>query len=385
MFRQALPIRSVTSSLSISRIANSGIASQCVQLRGNIHFGVLNFHHVAAYSTATLDSKVTKEDSRAVPKESDGGISKKETEKSNEGTLDPNSLFVLSIPITTHRSYIYCNHKQSLLDASQLQTIPWIVKAENKVIGLASTAWGKLRSSERTVNKKIVLGVRKLLNTIPYDENSLRSFPSKTAMIREINGEHLEHVRHVTAELEAKNVPVDQLKPIPVYHPRFQDPQAILAQMHQFRDTLAQHHRKYAVMCAIGVPLSLPFALVPVVPNVPGFYLAYRLYCHVKALMGVRNLSYLLESTHEDISVEDTTHLTFRACPELDIPFLADATFAKVRAEDSDDNERILITTETIDKFVELVGVLHLRDDLHKALGQETARIEKELARDPVV
>ena len=47
------------------------------------------------------------------------------------------------------------------------------------------------------------------------------------------------------------------------------------------------------------IPISLPFALVPIVPNVPGFYIAYRLYCNVKALLGVKHLDYLLEDcTH---------------------------------------------------------------------------------------
>lgn len=297
----------------------------------------------------------------------------------SKSMLNPDSLFVLAIPITTHRSYVHCNHKTSLLGDAQTKSVPWFAKVETKAVGLATTGWNKLLNSDKSVNKKIVLGVRMLLNTIPYDESCLRSFPSKSQMIREINGE-----RQLTAHLEAQNVPVEQLTPIPVYHPRFQDPQAILTQMHQFRDQLTMHHRKYAMLCAIGIPISLPVALVPVIPNVPGFYLAYRLYCHIKALMGVRNLGYLLETTNDDIAVEDTTHLDFMECPELDAPFLEDATFVKVKEEDSEDNERILITHEIIDRFVEQTGFKHLREDLSKALDQETARIKKQLGLETV-
>lgn len=308
------------------------------------------------------------------------------TEKS---PFTQNSLYVLSVPITTHKSYIYCNHRSSLLDDSQLKTVPQIVRAENKVVGLATKAWNKLTASENSINKQIVALVRKLLNTIPYNENCLRSFPSKRAMIREINQEHFSELPKtvITSEIELGNYSLDQLKPIPVFHPRFQEPQAILDQLHGFRDNLGAFHRKWAVICAIGVPLTLPFAIVPVVPNVPGFYVAYRFYCHMKALMGVRNLGYLLESGKDDPSgpsVEDTTHLTFKACPELDVPFLANATFSKVKAQDSDENEQILITGETIDKLVGSIGLPQLREDLHRALSQETARLERELARDPV-
>jgi len=301
-------------------------------------------------------------------------------------SLNLNSLYVISIPITTHKSYIYCNHKVSLLDASQRETVPQIVRAENKVVGLATKAWNKLLASELSINKLVVKLVRKLLNTIPYDESFLRSFPSKKTMIREINQEHYSELPRtiLTSEIESGNYSLDQLKPIPVIHPRFQDPQAILDQLHGVRDNLGAFHRKWALLCGIGIPLTLPLALVPVVPNVPCFYLTYRFYCHLKALMGVHNLGYLLESTKDDSSVESTPHLSFKALAELDVPYLEDATFAKVRAQDSDENEHILVTPEIIDRMVETLDLQHLKDDLHKALTQETARLEQGLASDPV-
>lgn len=305
--------------------------------------------------------------------------------KQDESRLNLDSIFVLSVPITTHRSYIYCHHRPSLLDSSQRKAVPFVMKAENKVVGLATKAWNKLASSKVSVNQKIVHFVRKMLNSIPYDENCLRSFPSKHSMIREINEEHLSTLPKavMTLEVEAENVTVDQLKPIPVFHPRFQEPQAILSQMHQFKNSLGAHHLKWAIVCAIGIPISLPLALLPVVPNVPGFYLAYRLYCHLKAYYGSLNLGYLLECKDEDPNVEDTTHLAFEAYPNLDVAFLTDATFAKVNAEESDDNERILITYQTIDNLVEATKLTNIKDDLRRAMVQETKRIEKELGQDP--
>lgn len=306
--------------------------------------------------------------------------------KMKDSPLNLESIFVLSVPITTHRSYIYCHHRPSLLSSSQRQSIPWLIKAENKVVGLATKAWNKLAASKIAVNQKIVAFVRRLLNTIPYDENSLRSFPSRRAMIREINEEHMSSQPKVvlTSEVEDSQISVDQLNPIPVIHPRFQDPQAILTQMHQFKNDLSAYHLKWAVVCAIGIPVSLPLALLPVVPNVPGFYLAYRTYCHLKALKGAKNLGYLLECSNEDPNVEDTTHLTFRECPELDIPFLEDATFSKINGRESEDDEHILITNEIIENLVELTKLTNIADDLKRALVQETKRIQEGLGKDPV-
>lgn len=257
--------------------------------------------------------------------------------------------------------------------------MPWVVKLENKAVGLATKGWDKLRNSEMSVNKKVVSFVRRLLNTIPYEENCLRSFPSSAAMVREINNEKEkggDAEVATSAEIATGAVELSQLKPIPVFHPRFQSPLAVLDQLHQLRTATAANHKKYAVLCAIGIPLSLPFALVPVLPNVPGFYLAYRLYCHVKALYGIHNLGYLLETaTKTDYSVLDTTHLDFVPLPSMDQPYLGDGEFAKVLDELSDDAERVLLTGRAVDALVEHHGIPHLRDELNRAVEQETARL----------
>ena len=40
------------------------------------------------------------------------------------------------------------------------------------------------------------------------------------------------------------------------------------------------HHRKYLIWCIVGMPFTAPFALIPVVPNLPFFYLVWRAYSH---------------------------------------------------------------------------------------------------------
>lgn len=306
-------------------------------------------------------------------------------EKPKQPLFDLHSLFVLSIPITSRYSYIYCNHSYSLLDANQ--RLPWLITAENKLISVASRAWTKLSSSNFAVNKKVVSWARKLLDTIPYNESCLKSFPSKTVMIREINGQLAQDqpAAMLTGQLEKQNVDLNQLKPIPVYHPRFQDALTIVSQMSRFREELGEYHRKRALWCALGIPISLPLALIPVLPNVPGFYFTYRLYCHVKALMGVRNMGYLLETKgvpeDEEPSPSDITHLSFEAKPELDNVFLKHAVIAE---EDNIDNERVLLTPETIDQLVETTGLTQLAEELHKAHHQENARIQKQLLDNDV-
>ncbi|ABN64405.2 predicted protein, partial [Scheffersomyces stipitis CBS 6054] len=291
------------------------------------------------------------------------------------------SIYVLSIPITTYKSYIYCNHKPSILDKSQKSKFPLVTKIETKVTGIAAKGWNSLSTSKKSYNVKITNFIKKLLNTIPYEENCLKSFPSQTAMIREINEESLDEGTAsavVSSQIDDLNIPHHQIKPIPLLHPSFQQPTTILNQLYNFRDNAHSKHFKYAVLCGVGIPLSLPFALVPVVPNVPGFYIAYRFYCHVKALLGVKHLNYLLEvepkrelaASQEDPKVKletitdekailDTKHLSFK--------------------------ERVIISEKIIDDLCSEFSMDYLKDDLLKALKQESARLSKNLKVDDAV
>ncbi|OBA24286.1 hypothetical protein METBIDRAFT_10437 [Metschnikowia bicuspidata var. bicuspidata NRRL YB-4993] len=332
-------------------------------------------------SSATSEEKSDLEKTHSLTQAAEEGRKFKaphEASKKIPANFDLNSIFLLSIPITTHRSFIYCHHNAGLLNKDQLSRVSWLVKLEEKLVALAVKAWDKLVTSDLTINKKIVALVLRLLNSVPYNESCLRSFPSEEAMVRETN----EHQSHglpralMKAEIDANNVSLEHLKPIPVYHSKIQDPAVLLKQMHQFKTDLVARHSKWAVICAIGIPISLPIALVPLAPNVPGFYLTYRLYCHIQALRGAKNLGFLLESEtansgETESSVVSSTHLTFKHHPDLDHLFAS----AEVEGQEQ---EKLLLDSNTVDRIVETTGLVEIKEDLYRAFKQERGRLAKE-------
>lgn len=311
--------------------------------------------------------------------------------------IDHNKIYVVALPITTHKSYIYCNHQPSILDKSQLKTFPNITKIETKVTGLALKAWNKIKTSDNKINVKITQLVQYLLNTIPYEENCLTSFPSKNSMTREVNEEFLkanvsksQFSTLVQSEITDLKIPSNQLNPIPIYYPNFQQPSSILTQLYLFRDNAYSHHLKYSILCAIGIPITLPFAIIPVIPNVPGLYLAYRLYCNVKSLLGAKHLSYLLETNHKDNhSISDTSHLAFIAYQQIDKIYASHNTSVELSEHSGQqrdyNDETLLITPEIIDSLVNELGFGHIEDHLRKALSQESQRLQKNLKVDDEV
>ena len=308
--------------------------------------------------------------------------------------IDNDSIYVLSIPITNYKSYIFCNHQPSVLDVAQTKSILWVSKLEDKITSVASKGWKKLNDSEISINVKIVKLINKLLDTIPYEENCLKSFPSQKWMIREVNDDYAKQATHsstrfMQSQADELKIPSNQIKPIPLYHPKFQSPTTILNQLYLFRDDAYKTHLKYSILCAIGIPISLPFALVPVIPNVPGFYIAYRLYCNVKALLGVKHLDYLLEDcTHNSSgstnsssekkaiqsTVNDTKHIAFEHVDHLDAIYLSNTSLSN---HNPPSNEKIIITSDIIDSLCQNFDLPHLKDDLLKALRQESHRLKK--------
>ncbi|EMG49857.1 SPAC23H3.12c Uncharacterized protein C23H3.12c [Candida maltosa Xu316] len=246
-------------------------------------------------------------------------------------TIPRNSSFLISIPITTSKSFVFYNQEQPRSSPKQQENVSFIIKFENKVVNLASKGWSKLTNSKSKVNIKIVEFIKALLSTIPYEENYLRSFPSKSTI---------------------------DLGPIPLFHPQFQKPETILNQLHLIEDK-KKHYTQRAIGCAIGIPISLPFALVPVVPNIPGFYLGYRLYCNIKALIGIQHLEDLLK----------TKNIVFESVTKMDELYADNPVPEK---------ESIIINEKIIDQLTRDLGLENLREDLLKALKQETKKLNRQ-------
>lgn len=306
----------------------------------------------------------------------------------NHGTIRPNSIFVISLPITTQKSFIYCNHKpKSILDPSQLKNTPIITKIENKATQFAVKGWTKLSTSKLSVNIKVTQFVKRLLDTIPYEESSLRSFPSKNSMIREINKETMDSEKSkplIQTEIDSLQIPTNQIKPIPLYHPTFQNVDNILTQLYRFRDENYATYRKYTILCAIGIPVSLPFAIVPVIPNIPGFYIAYRFYCNLKALLGIKHLDYLL-ARPEDLTSSDTQHLTFVSQSIIDDIYQKYNSKHELIVDSVQEEERLIITQEIIDQVTKQLELPQIHEDLSKALRQETKRLGKDIKVEDAV
>ncbi|KAF2010313.1 hypothetical protein BU24DRAFT_427439 [Aaosphaeria arxii CBS 175.79] len=178
-------------------------------------------------------------------------------------------LFLL--PISTRRTLIYCEklHEKAASERSLLDKATF--KANDLWVN-----WEKDEKSPLGWKKKVTTYGNQLLKRIPYEEWGLKTIPALTAKRKKAieDGKEKYQVMFPGLYLHQNKVP------------------EILKKMASERVAM---HRNKLVWSVVAMPFTAPFMLIPVIPNLPFFYLVYRAYSHWKALTGSKHLDFILQ------------------------------------------------------------------------------------------
>ncbi|GAQ10653.1 hypothetical protein ALT_7974 [Aspergillus lentulus] len=175
-------------------------------------------------------------------------------------------LFV--VPISTQRALIY-SRPLSRDIAKELSVL-------DRVTNKAAETWAKWEEADKGWKKHLVTWGNKVQQRIPFEEWGLKSIPSLKAQ------------RRLDKSSETKKVDVL----FPGNAIKAEKLRSILRKIATERQDL---HRKKMWWSLVAAPFTAPVALIPVVPNIPFFYLAYRGWSHWRALNGSKHLEYLVE------------------------------------------------------------------------------------------
>ncbi|SCU81182.1 LAME_0B05930g1_1 [Lachancea meyersii CBS 8951] len=269
---------------------------------------------------------------------------------------------LIAIPITTHRVFVYHKHSPSILNVRSK-----MVKYETKLIDKVSQTWNKLEKSPRKFNRKIVASVSSLLNQTPWTEDSLNTVPSENYIMKRVKENDEE--RLLTFEEWFKNADKLNARPVHLYYPESVCSETQLrGQLQALWTQGLQYHKKHTWLSLLGIPLTLPLVLVPVVPNVPGFYLLYRAYRNFKAYNGAKHLKSLVEN--ESHSLVFTDLLQYSTILQND-----HAGGLAGMSNSSEGPERVLLDEKSLDRILDTLEIHEIRSSLLKALKQENLRL----------
>ncbi|KAF2435931.1 hypothetical protein EJ08DRAFT_604105 [Tothia fuscella] len=173
---------------------------------------------------------------------------------------------IFLLPISTRRTLIYCERAKQQLAPGEKPS--WLDRATNK----ASETWVSFEKAESGWKKQLTTYGNAALRRIPYEEWGLKTLPPLSDTIRKKEPKKSVEVLFPGLFMKEEKVP------------------DILRQLAIERQAM---HKKRMIWSAIGAPLTLPFAAIPIIPNIPGFYLMFRAYSHFRALYGAKHLEFL--------------------------------------------------------------------------------------------
>ncbi|PYH98572.1 hypothetical protein BO71DRAFT_395167 [Aspergillus ellipticus CBS 707.79] len=175
---------------------------------------------------------------------------------------------LLVIPISTRQVLIYARPLGRDLSKERSLT--------DKVTQKAAETWAKWEEADKGWKKHLVSWGNRVQQRIPYQEWGLKSIPS------------LNSQRRLDPSYGTKQVDVL----FPGNAIRSERLRTMLRAIATERQDL---HRKRMMWSFLAAPLTAPIGLIPIVPNIPFFYLVYRGWSHWRALNGSKHLEFLVE------------------------------------------------------------------------------------------
>jgi hypothetical protein len=196
-------------------------------------------------------------------------------------------LFLL--PISTRRSLIYCEtlHNKAAKDRSYY----------DKITTKANETWVAWEKDEKAIwdwKKKVTFYGNEALKRIPFEEWGLKTIPALTAKRRQ---DIIDGKAKCDVLFPGKYLPQERVS-------------GLLQKLAKERQNM---HRSKLVWSIIIMPFTAPFMLVPVIPNLPFFYVLYRAWSHWKALGGSKHLEFLLKHNLPAPAPSDTLDQVYTA------------------------------------------------------------------------
>ncbi|KAI1079187.1 mitochondrial K+-H+ exchange-related-domain-containing protein [Whalleya microplaca] len=264
-------------------------------------------------------------------------------------------LFLL--PISTRRTLLYCQKLQSLPTEKQTYV--------DKTTIWAAKLWAGWERSDSGWKKKVVSYGNYALRRVPYEEWGLKSVPPLSTKRREedILGKDKNQLIFPETVIPATKA------------------MSVLRTLGTERESI---HKSRLIWCCVGMPISLPFALVPVIPNLPFFYLAYRAWSHWRALAGGKHIQFICSKNLLSISPSPVLDSIYPALlPRPSLPKEPTIDSKKANPSSATDTgipkeEIMLLTQKKGRQLVKALDVPELEVELERAIWQVEMAIQKE-------
>lgn len=194
--------------------------------------------------------------------------------------------------IASSRIFLYGTALKSKVDVK-----PTI---QDRIVNKAGSTWTSWESATSGWKEKVVRYGNKAISRVDYREHSLKSIMSQSSYERYYPDEH---------EKEGK---------VTLNYPSRLTTEFIQTQTKLLADEGYPRHRQKLIYSFVLMPFTAPFMLVPIVPNLPFFYVAFRAWSHYRAMQGSTHLKTLMDQNRIDLVPSKSLDSIYREDGSMD-------------------------------------------------------------------
>lgn len=284
--------------------------------------------------------------------------------------LEHKRIYFYALPLTTKKTFLHCKYNDSIFPNGKKNL-------EEKIINKFSTLWKNFSESDNKINVNVTNLINKILSKIPWLETCLLSIPSQRFITRKLKDDYL-----TNDEIIEKNIKPEDLEKFDFYYPKsLTNIDLILENFKPEFKKEYELHKKGILRDLLLLPLTIPFAIIPLVPNIPGFYLLYRVYCHIKVIASLKYLIILLKDGHfkYDGLNDEITEIYLNSKDEkIRGNVIEELTYIKEGNYNNENRqEKLLISEDVVHKLCEEFNDEECANKLLFAIKQEREALSK--------
>ncbi|GAA5982723.1 hypothetical protein JCM10908_006761 [Rhodotorula pacifica] len=254
--------------------------------------------------------------------------------------------------------------KGSLASASAQTGQPQHRKLLNKSIDKAADLWAGLgKAKDGSMKRKIYTFGERMMDRIEYEEWALKAIDPALAPKLGASRSTPASAQEGDATVAKGKQPREDVELL--YPSSLLSDKALLDQLKTLLEHREPHHRSAMWKCLLVSPLTAPFALIPIIPNLPLFYVLWRAWSHFRAWKASQYLS----------SVIGSPSLKLVASPELDKIY--DPSPPPPSSEPGQ-GPPLLLTADRVPEIVRTFGMNEEEEkELVRAVGQSEQRAKQ--------
>ncbi|KAG7088216.1 hypothetical protein E1B28_012233 [Marasmius oreades] len=242
----------------------------------------------------------------------------------------------------------------------------------------AASTWSNFgKAPEGTWKLKVFRAGERIVDRIDFEELSLKGVdPSlgPTILHPDISGRRGE--KNVPEGDNASKIVIPLL-----YPPSIQSGEVSLEHLRSLLSTRKPRHKRGAWLWITIAPFTAPFMVVPVIPNLPFFFCAWRAWSHYRAYRASQYLSNLIEKQVIVPEPSDALDAIYRDCSPK--PLASSHSSASVGQSPSTNDQEplaveMLLSREVVPTVVSTFSLTQSATaDIYRAIQQADIRLSK--------